>query len=316
MSNPEVTIAVPLHNGARTIEETLQSVFAQTFQDFEIIVLDDGSRDESLDIVYGISDPRLHVEKFENSGIGASFNRCIGRARGRYMKVLPQDDLLDPACLSESVALLRQSRNPALAFCRRKIIYDPSDRWSLEWVKNYECVDAPLQPLEAVNDGKEVLARWSRAKKLTRNYIGEPVATIFPVELARSVGGFSMVLRQNLDYVLWMRLMARGEVCFTKRQLCSFRLHVTGTSYKNAQCDRLVFESLLVLEELAADAEMVRLLPQIPQLLRKERRRVFGSPVSRFFFFWKRYPSVNDLPARRTSELDPLPERGGADGDV
>jgi glycosyltransferase involved in cell wall biosynthesis len=302
MSDPEVTIAVPVHDGAQTIEETLDSVFSQTFQDFELIVLDDGSRDESLDIVYGYSDARLRMERFEHRGIGTSFNRCIERARGRYLKVLPQDDLIHPECLRESVAALHKSRNPALFFSRRRIISDPSDRWSRAWLKSYENVDTPLQPLESVNDGKEVLARWGKARNISRNYIGEPVAVMFSVELARSLGGFSQVMCQNFDCLLWMRLMARGDVCFTNRQLCAFRLHASGTSYKNVLSGRVAFESLLMLEGLAADAEMTRLLPMIPELLRRQHRKVFGSPWKRSLLFWKHYPSVQEHPARQALE--------------
>ena len=303
MDRPEVTIAVPLYNGAKTVEETIRSVLAQSYDRFELVVLDDGSTDDSLDVVASIDDPRLRVLRFDNEGLGASFNRCIDHSRGRFLKVLPQDDLLHPDCLSVSMELLARAENPTLLFSRREIEWDRADAWSARWMSNYETLDTYLQPLDDVNDGQEVLRRWAAAGKLKRNCVAEPLATIFPVALAREIGGFSKIMIQNVDFLLWMRLMARGELCFTARKLGTFRLHKENTSRINKLGNKLTFENLLLLHELAADSEMLRLLPKIPMLLEAEQRKVFGLGIRRLLF-WKRYPSLDELPPVPPAAVD------------
>jgi len=303
-----VTIAVPVHNGASNIAETLASVTAQTFGDFELLLLDDGSTDDSLAIAEALGDPRLRTLRFDNQGIARSFNRCIEHARGRYLKVLPQDDLLHPECLGVSLELLRESRQPALLFTRREIIWDGSDPWAARWMKRYETVDGFLQPLGPVNDGETLLRRWAAADMLTRNCIGEPAATLFPVELARRLGGFSEIMGQNMDFELWMRLMARGEVCFSERKLCSFRLHLENVSRANKLGGKLTFENLLMFQELGEDPELLRILPEIPERLRKEHRKVFG-PSYRRLLFWKRYARPEDLPSGGKTLRDQEPAR-------
>lgn len=290
-----MTIAVPVYNGAESIAETLASVTAQTFGDFELLVLDDGSTDDSVAIAESLGDPRLRILRFENEGIARSFNRCIEHARGRYLKVLPHDDLLHPECLEASLELLGRSSRPALLFTRREILWNDSDPWAVRWMKRYEIVDHFLQPLEAVNDGETLLRRWAEADMLTRNCVGEPVATLFPVALAREIGGFSEIMGQNMDFELWMRLMARGEVCFSERKLCTFRLHLGNVSRANKLGGRLTFENLLMFQELSEDPALVRILPEIPERLRREHRKVFGPPW-RQLVFWKRYARSDEMP--------------------
>ncbi len=300
MTGPEFTVAIPIYNGADTISQTLESVFSQSFQDFEVIVLDDGSDDQSLEVVESIRDDRMRVEQFEHGGIGISFNRCIERARGRYLKIPPQDDTLHPDCLSEMPALLAKTDRPSLAFSRRELLYDRADRRSIRFVKKHAQPDAGLQPLEAVNDGPKLLRRWKASGLLTQNLIGEPVATVFPVELARSIGGFSAVMKQNLDFLFWIRLAARGDVCFSERKLCSFRLHAAGTSHRNyldGNLGKLGLERLRLLQELSCDSEVVAVLPDIEAKIESERERLAGLPLKKYFFFWKSFHKMADLEA-------------------
>jgi glycosyltransferase involved in cell wall biosynthesis len=297
VSAPEVTIAIPVYNGAENIAETLASITAQSFSDFELLVVDDGSSDASLDIVARLADPRVRIVRFENAGIATNFERCIEHARGRYLKVLPQDDLLHPDCLAVSMELIRRCKSPALVFTRRDILWNPADPWAARWMKRYEVVDRFLQPLDAVNDGPELLRRWGAADMLTRNCIGEPVATLFPVELARSIGGFSKAMGQNMDFQLWIRLMARGDVGFSERKLCTFRLHASNTSRQNKLGNKLPFENVVMFRELVEDAELMHILPRLPDLLEREERKVLG-PRYRRLLFWRRYARPEDLPAR------------------
>jgi glycosyltransferase involved in cell wall biosynthesis len=93
---PLISVVIPVYNGERTIYDAITSVLAQTFQDFELIVIDDGSQDSTTDILAAIHDPRLKVFSFENAGPSKSRNRGISFACGEYISFLDADDLWTP----------------------------------------------------------------------------------------------------------------------------------------------------------------------------------------------------------------------------
>jgi len=90
------SIIIPLYNKSPHIEQTIHSVFAQTHQDFEIIVVDDGSTDEGADIVAAINDPRLRLARQANAGVSAARNKGIDMANSNFVAFLDADDLWFP----------------------------------------------------------------------------------------------------------------------------------------------------------------------------------------------------------------------------
>ena len=96
---PRFSIIIPTFNRATSVTQTLDSVFSQTFADFEVIVVDDGSTDTTLDTLAGITDPRLVVVSQENAGPAAARNRGMDEARGEYVSFLDSDDEWYPGFL-------------------------------------------------------------------------------------------------------------------------------------------------------------------------------------------------------------------------
>jgi glycosyltransferase involved in cell wall biosynthesis len=96
MTSPLFTIVVPVYNRAHLIGRTLQSVLDQTCQDFEIVVVDDGSKDDIEAAISGIGDPRIRLIRQENGGGGAARNNGIEHAIGQYIAFLDSDDLFMP----------------------------------------------------------------------------------------------------------------------------------------------------------------------------------------------------------------------------
>lgn len=270
MARPLVTVAIPLYNGAAFLAETLESVLRQSFRDFELFISDDGSSDESLQLAKSYSDPRLRIEVHPHVGMAGNWNRCVRRARGRYLKVLPQDDVLRDDCLRESFALLRRSRDATLVFSRRDVLFDSADASSAEWVRLYGRLDEPLQPLETVNSGSSLLARWAK-QEFHGNLIGEPVTTMFPTKLAKRLGGFPRRMYQDLDYAFWIRLIARGDVCFAPEPLCAYRFHAANATCDNYESGRLTTERFELLKTLAGDRAVRRHVPEVLRWMRAER---------------------------------------------
>ncbi len=105
--SPQVSVLMPTHNGAAFVAASIQSLLAQSFGDFELIVVDDGSTDDTLDVLARIADPRLTVIASPvNLGPIHARNRAFAAARGRYIAALDQDDLCRPERLARQVAFL------------------------------------------------------------------------------------------------------------------------------------------------------------------------------------------------------------------
>ena len=121
MSNPAVSVVIPVYNGENYLRLALESVLSQTFQDFEIIVIDDGSKDSTPDIAQSFGD-RVRYVKQENAGVAAAVNHGISLARGRYFAWLSHDDLWAPEKLSEQLQAMKSVAGPAVCYTDVKFI--------------------------------------------------------------------------------------------------------------------------------------------------------------------------------------------------
>ena len=215
MPAPAVSICIPTYNGAPHIGATVASVLAQTFADFELIVVDDGSRDETPAIVARYRDPRLRlVDNARNLGAEATWNRCLEMCQGRYFKLLPQDDLLASDCVARQVSVLEADirHEFALVFCARSIVDD-----------NTRIV---MRRGFARRGEGEIAARHVMRSCIRRgtNLIGEPGAVLLRTCLARRVGAFDGRLPYVIDLDYWFRVLLHGNAYYLPETLASFRV--------------------------------------------------------------------------------------------
>lgn len=138
---PKITVVIPLYNKAGYIRRALDSVFSQTFIDYEIIVIDDGSTDDSVDHVEIYNDSRLRIIHQENSGPGAARNRGINESRGEYIAFLDADDEWLPNYLATSFSILE--RNPQCGIC--------VSAWYQDYSKGFDRVYEGKTILDAYN---------------------------------------------------------------------------------------------------------------------------------------------------------------------
>src|ERR1051326_243987 len=111
MSNPTVSVVMPVYNGENYLRSAIESVLSQTFQDFEIIVIDDGSKDSTPAIAQSYGD-RVRYVRQENAGVAAAVNHGIAVARGRYFAWLSHDDFYAPEKLAAQVRALERVNGP------------------------------------------------------------------------------------------------------------------------------------------------------------------------------------------------------------
>lgn len=119
---PVASIVVPAYNVAATIAETLASLLRQTFTDFELIVVDDGSRDRTVEIVQGFADPRVRLVRQANRGLAGAHNTGIAESRGEFIGFCDADDLWSPEKLELHVAHLRRAPDVGISFAGSRMI--------------------------------------------------------------------------------------------------------------------------------------------------------------------------------------------------
>lgn len=212
---PRVSVCIPTYQGQDTIASAIDSVLAQTMRDFELIVVDDASTDDTRTIVASYADPRVRlVCNPRRMGPAGNWNRCLQLARGRYFKLLPHDDLLRPQCLERQANRLDADPAEQLAFvsCARDVI-DAAGCTVLQ--RRY-----PGQPSARV-EASQVMRACVRHGT---NLIGEPGAVLFRTELALRVGEFDAQQPYVIDLDYWSRLLQHGDAHFCPEPLVAFRV--------------------------------------------------------------------------------------------
>lgn len=202
---PRVSVLVPTYNSSRSIERCITSVLNQTYEDFECVVVDNASTDDTLQKLAQFDDSRLRVvQNATNIGMIGNHNKLISLARGELIQFVHSDDWLLETCLSTLVSAFGQQR-VGLAFARRRI--DTSD---VIWKSKYSTLHTPLEPMEPVIDGQGIIQRYVAAGA-NGNWIGEPTSVMVRSAILREVGGFRPVMKQEDDIDVWLRVLARSD---------------------------------------------------------------------------------------------------------
>jgi glycosyltransferase involved in cell wall biosynthesis/GT2 family glycosyltransferase len=213
MTTPIVTVAICLHNGSRYIVETLDSVFAQSFQHFEIVIIDDGSTDDSVDLIgRRFRDSRLRIVRQRNQTLRVARPVAVAHARGEFIAFLDHDDLWLPHRLQEQVALARERPDAALIFSDCLIVDSAGDT---------------IGRLSDQYDFREIDLSGTRGYlELLRRGCFVAYPTAFARTAAvRAVGGFDSTYQYVSDYDLWLRLARRSPLRCIYEPLAKYRVH-------------------------------------------------------------------------------------------
>lgn len=235
---PLVSVCMPTYNGAKFVAEAIESVLHQDFADFELLIIDDCSSDETGEIIERFCRQDARVRAIYNSsnlGMVENWNACLVRARGRYLHYLFGDDLISsPDALSRMVEILENNRSVSLVASSRHLIDSRSERRGLiSFFGN-----------GSVTDGSSVIRRCLLEQK---NLIGEPSVVMFRREDA--LRGFDARYRQFVDLEMWFHLLEQGSFAFIGEPLASFRVHDAQQTRKNVAALLHVEEMFMLLDE-------------------------------------------------------------------
>ncbi|MCX7002588.1 MAG: glycosyltransferase [bacterium] len=218
MKKPQVTVCIPVYNCVRFVAQAIESVLGQTFNDYELVILDDCSTDGSWEIIAKYSDTRIKRIKHQtNKGLAASWNRLLSEASGTYLKILPHDDILYPTCLERQVSVMVAQPEIALVSCARHII---DNSGAIVAKRGFSHVTQILSGAEAVR----------AVVRSGTNPIGEPGSVLFRHAHAERCGSFEGTLLYVIDLQYYCRLLQYGGLCALHEPLCMFRVSGDSTS--------------------------------------------------------------------------------------
>lgn len=213
---PAVSVCVPLYQKRAFIGDTVRSVLSQTFTDFELVVLDNASRDGSADVVRSFDDPRIVLLHNDETISGLdNFNRVVALSRAPLVKVLPADDLIHPECLERQVDAFVTRPDLAMVTCRQDMI-DAAGR--------VIAADRGLRnrDLVGLQDRTTVLRRVVRHGG---NPVGNPGNVLFRRSAFEAAGGFPTEEDFfTCDVSMWLRLLDHGGYLGLPETLTSFRI--------------------------------------------------------------------------------------------
>ena len=214
---PLISVVIPTYNYAHYIGEAISSVLQQTFADFELIIVDDNSSDNTDEVVAKfLSDNRVSYYKNRNNlGLVGNFNKCLEYAQGKYIKYLLADDKLDPSVLEKMIPVMESNPNISLITSYNAMFGLKTKTRTL--------------PFKGLQDGKKVI--YECLKDGTGNWIGEPTIVMFKKADLR-VGKFSNKYTCLVDLEMWLRLMMVGDLYIVPEVLSYFRHHPKQASSK------------------------------------------------------------------------------------
>jgi glycosyltransferase involved in cell wall biosynthesis len=214
LKRPAISILMPTFNYARFLPEAIDSVLAQDFDDFELLVVDDCSTDDTAKVVQGYVSRDRRVQLAVNSknlGMVNNWNQCLDRAQGEYIKFLFGDDkLFHRQALRYPSAVLAASARTIL------------DEKSVP-------VDIYRDLKDGYHEGHSVITDCLMQNG--KNLVGEPSAVLFRKTDARR--GFDPKYQQITDVEMWFHLLERGGLAYSREALCAFRCHPSQQTERN-----------------------------------------------------------------------------------
>lgn len=236
---PKVSVLIPSYNHSKYIAQTIQSVLDQTYKDFEIIIIDDASSDNSLEIIQRFTDSRIRLYHSEtNQGISATLNKLIEEAQGEYLATLASDDAFLPKKLEKQVAFLDGHPDIGAVFSYAEIINED---------------DKPLTKhsySKVFNQANRTRHEWLRRFFYQGNCLCAP-SVLIRKECHDKVGLYDPRYRQMQDFEFWIRLCMQYEIYVMPEELIQYRVRDSGKNASGRTPDNAIrnhFEFAMIFE--------------------------------------------------------------------
>jgi glycosyltransferase involved in cell wall biosynthesis len=236
--NPLISVIIPTYNHGQFIEEAVESVLAQTYKNFEVIVVDDGSTDNTREILKKYERGITYIFQ-NNKGVSSARNHGLSIAKGEVIAFLDSDDVWLPEKLSSQLKIMQGEHSIGLVGCGSYVM-DYLGNVEREWVpKHYKSQEEFLQQLSI------------------RNILHNPSCMLVKKECFNRAGFFNECLQFGEDWDMWLRIAKHYKVDFAERPLMKFRKHGFSKSYKRVK----IIESnitKIIRDNLSQDQERIK----------------------------------------------------------
>lgn len=271
----EVSVIIPNYNYARFLQQRIESVLAQTYTDYEIILLDDASTDDSVSILnhYKTNSRVAHLEiNSVNTGSPfAQWQKGISLSRGKYIWIAESDDAADSSFLDKAVSVLNQYPHASFCFLGSHCIDEKGnelstdfDRWTSKQLR---------RPYNlGVFDGEDYI----KHNLYWRNYIYNASGVVFRkqcFEQIKDLSCFSM--RYSGDWLFWIEMARQGAVLEVYEKMNKFRLHNVSTTKKAQKTGEGVREDIYIVNRIE------QFLPDVGKQRKAVRHGSFYKEIKR-----------------------------------
>lgn len=234
-STPTVSVIIPVRNGKPFLDEAVQSVVSQNFDDLELIIVNDGSTDDDYDRFLLIDD-RVRVLHLLGKGVSAARNAGMLCAKGRYIAFLDADDIWFPGKLLAQIRYME--RHPHVW-----VVFGGFKKWIMSDDGRFASADSLVQDCAALIDASPERSGWLYSRLLNGLLVGMNTAVIRR-EVYEAIGGFNESMCQGEDYDFWLKASRLAEMHSLAGEVALYRIHGSSAMHRLSKINHL--QDLLV----------------------------------------------------------------------
>lgn len=250
----KVSVVVRAYNRAYVIREALASVLRQTYPTFEIIVVDDGSTDNTSEVVHQIGDDKIrYIRHDENRGVSVAGNMGIQAATGEVLANLDTDDLWRPEMLASLVEVLNRHPEAGAAFCDVEVIREKTSVASL--ASSARVFPKLLSAYGASNGDELVFTKREMYLCLLEEIPIKPTSVLIRRSVLDRIGGYNEQWQSGEDWELYLRIAKHFRFGYLNRPLATLRILGDSTLTKFFEADKLSLRRLILAEKRALQGD-------------------------------------------------------------
>lgn len=256
---PKISVIIPSYNHAPFIADAIQSVLNQTFQDFEILIIDDGSKDNSVEVIKTFTDSRIHfLVNEENKGAVYTTNKMIEHASGEYIALLNSDDVWETNKLEKQISFLENNQKYGVVFSNAQIINQDGSVF-----ESQEHFYATV--FEQPNCSR---FEWLNYFFNVGNAICHP-SMLIRRSVYEDVGLYNPLMASLPDFEMWVRICLKYEIFIMPDKLVKFRILDNEQNASGANPENII----------ACQFEYKHILDHFLNLSETEYEKVFNESV-------------------------------------
>ena len=203
-SPPIVSVLMTVYNGVPFLADAINSVLAQTFNDFELVIIENGSTDATPEILKTFDDQRIQVFAIEHTGRTEALNIGLNKTRGKYVAVLDADDIAMPERLALEVEYLDAS---------------PQTTLIASWIEQINEAGEIIKSFQFKTDSRQLKTSFAYENTVTHS------SAMYVREMALAIGGYPGQYVYAQDFALYQELALRGDVAMVPQPLVQLRVH-------------------------------------------------------------------------------------------